>query len=71
MSFVSSVNVDEKPTPCYELKLEAVSSKDGKKVEVSGKYPVTDFFDTLGYCHFHHVQGKIIDDIFQRLAKHV
>ena len=53
MNFVSNVNPDEKPTPCYELKIEAVNAKDGKTVEVSGKWPVTDFFDTLGYCLGH------------------
>ena len=69
MSLVSTVNPDELPIPCYELRLEATNAKDGKTVEVLGKYPVTDFFDTLGYCHFHHVQAKIIDDIFDRLEK--
>ena len=71
MSFVSQVNPDELPIPCYELKVEAIGAKDGRKIEVTEKYPVTDFFDDLGYCHFHHVQAKIIDDIFKRLAKQI
>ena len=61
---------DDQMSAHYELKVEA-SNKAGKKVSVTGEYPISKVFDNKGYFHIRKANDYITEDIVEKLANEI
>lgn len=73
MSFTSEVNISDAGDKVdYSLTVRAWGTGEktsGQLIEAKETFDVTEFFDSMGYCHYKLVKDTVIDQTFNLLHK--